>query len=39
MKGKRKKSAGDGIPMGTGFLAYPKDTRFGVKVSAGFIGE
>jgi hypothetical protein len=39
MKGKRKTSAGDGIPMGTGFLAHPEDTRFGVKVPAGFIGE
>jgi hypothetical protein len=39
MKGKRKTGAGDGTPMGTGFIAYPKDTGFGVKVSTGFIGE
>jgi hypothetical protein len=39
MKGKRKTGAGDGTPMGTGFLAYPKDARFGVRVSTGNIGE
>jgi hypothetical protein len=30
---------GDGAPLGNGFLAYPKDTRFGVRVSTGNMGE
>jgi hypothetical protein len=30
---------GDGTPMGNGFLAYPKNMTFGVRVSAGNIGE
>ena len=30
---------GDATPMGNGFLAYPKNMKFGVRVSAGNIGE
>jgi hypothetical protein len=30
---------GDGTPIGNGFLAYPKNMKFGVRVSGGNIGE
>jgi hypothetical protein len=30
---------GDGTPIGKGFLAYPENMKFGVRVSAGNIGE
>jgi hypothetical protein len=30
---------GDGTPVGNGFLAYPQSVKFGVRVSAGNIGE
>jgi hypothetical protein len=30
---------GDGTPIGNGFLAYPENMKFGVRVSAGNIGE
>jgi hypothetical protein len=30
---------GDGTPIGKGFLPYPGNTKFGVRVSAGNIGE
>ena len=30
---------GDGTPIGNGFLVYPENMRFGVKVSSGNIGE
>ncbi len=39
MNGKRKAGVGDGTPMGAGFLAYPKEMKFGVRVSMGNIGE
>jgi hypothetical protein len=32
-------SKGDGTPVGKGFLAYPQNIKFGVRVSAGNIGE
>jgi hypothetical protein len=30
---------GDGTPFGNGFLAYPEEMKFGVRVSSGNIGE
>jgi hypothetical protein len=33
----REVSNGDGIPVGIGFLAYPENMKFGVRVSAGNI--
>ena len=30
---------GDGTPVGNGFLAYPENMKFGVRVSAGNVGE
>jgi len=30
---------GDGKPIGNGFLAYPENMKFGVRVSAGNIGR
>jgi len=32
-------SKGDGTSIGNGFLAYSENMKFGVKVSAGNIGE
>jgi len=39
MEGDRKMDAVDGTPMGYGFLAYPKDSILGVRVSTGNLGE
>jgi hypothetical protein len=30
---------GDGTPIGDKFLAYPKNMKFGVRVSGGNVGE
>ena len=30
---------GDGTSVGNGFLTYPKNMKFGVRVSGGNIGE
>ena len=32
-------SKGDGTPVGEGFLPYPENMKFGVRVSGGNIGE
>jgi hypothetical protein len=32
-------SKGDATPIGNGFLAYPENMKFGVRVFAGNIGE
>jgi hypothetical protein len=34
-----KGGKGDGRPIGKGFLAYPQNMKFGVRVSTGQIGE